>query len=89
MQQIVPYRITGQTSFLYPTGCSGCREGLVYALASDADADSMKGFFSGLPKRPLPGSIWIFSKGNVIVLLDGSMPEQLARKYDAALQAMR
>ena len=78
-----------------PQVCSGTRffipslgpdnGGRVFICSNTRDRDALTGYYNGLAAR---GSIyvsWVFVKGNVVVQINGMLPDETARKYEAAI----
>lgn len=76
-----------------PLGCRDARftirpanhTGRVFVCASQPDVDRVAGYPRAASKSSTFPNAWVFVKGNVIVRLDGSLPEATARRYEAAI----
>ena len=56
--------------------------GRVFICNNTKDRDSLTGYYNGLAAR---GSIyvsWVFVKGNVVVQINGLLPDETAKKYE-------
>ena len=59
--------------------------GRVFICNNTKDRDALAGYYNGLAAM---GSIyvsWVFVKGNVVVQINGLLPDETARKYEGAI----
>jgi hypothetical protein len=74
--------------FLIPSLCADCG-GRVFAVESEDDMTQLKAYYDELGKASAAFFSWTFRHGNVLVQLNGDLPEQRARVYETTLQAMQ
>ena len=87
--------MTSQDYGTAPKVCKGTRffipslgpdnGGRVFICSNTKDRDALTGYYNGLAAM---GSIyvsWVFFKGNVVVQINGLLPDETARKYEAAI----
>lgn len=70
--------------FLIPSLCADCG-GRVIVVADAAERARLVDFYEELGKQSALAFSWVFEKGPVVVQLNGDLPEEQARKYEAAL----
>lgn len=75
------------TRFLIPSLCADCG-GRVMSFASQRDLDATKAYYVELGKNSALFFSWTFSKDNILVQINGSLPETTARLYEAALGSL-
>jgi len=75
------------TRFFIPSLCADCG-GRIFAFDNQAGMDATAEYYLSLIQSDPSSFSWIFMKDNIIVQLNGDTPETLARKYEAALNAM-
>ena len=56
--------------------------GHIYNFASDADLEKMIQYYA---KASTDNFSWVYIKDNILVQLDGRLPEEKAKQYEAAL----
>jgi hypothetical protein len=87
--------MTSQDYGTAPQVCTGTRffipslgpdnGGRVFICSNAKDREALAGYYNGLAAM---GSIyvsWVFVKGNVVVQINGRLPDETARKYEAAI----
>lgn len=74
--------------FLIPSLCADCG-GRTFILSSQADLDSLAEYYNELSKASAMFFSWVFVKDNVLIQLNGSLPEETALKYQSALESMK
>jgi len=75
------------TRFLIPSLCEGCG-GRVFSFASQKDLEAMEHYYVELGRATAWLFSWVFVKDNIVVQINGTLPEEQARQYEAALNAM-
>jgi hypothetical protein len=78
-----PFVCTG-TRFFIPSLGPG-NGGRVFICNKIQDRNALTGYYNGLAAM---GSIyvsWVFVKGNVVVQINGSLPDDTAKKYEVAI----
>lgn len=77
----------GAQRFLIPSlGTS--TGGRVFVCSSPSDRDALKAFYDKLAQASALFFSWTFVRGQVLVQINGDLPEAQARKYEAALNSM-
>ncbi len=74
--------------FLIPSLCADCG-GRVLAIDDKADLQRAKAFYDNLGKQSAMLFSWTYVRENILVQLNGDLPEAQAKKYEAALLAMK
>ena len=74
--------------FLIPSLCADCG-GRVFAFASQADLDKTRSYYVNMGKASKTLFSWTFARDNILIQLNGDLPEAQARRYEAALAAMK
>ena len=82
-----PYVCTG-TRFLIPS-LGEEAGGRVFVCGNDADRDALATFYTELGKGSALLFSWVFVKDRIVVQINGDLPEEQARKYEAALNGMK
>lgn len=70
--------------FVIPSLCADCG-GRVIIVEDDQERAQLVGFYDEMGKASALAFSWVFEKGPVVVQLNGDLPEEQARKYQAAL----
>jgi len=74
--------------FLIPSLCADCG-GRTFILSSQADLDSLAEYYNELSKASAMFFSWVFVKDNILIQLNGTLPEETAQKYQSALESMK
>jgi hypothetical protein len=77
-------QVCNGTRFLIPS-LGPDNGGRVFICSDAGDRAALTGYYNGLAAM---GSIyvsWVFVKGNVVVQINGMLPDETARKYEAAI----
>ncbi len=74
--------------FLIPSLCADCG-GRVFVVNNEDDMMRLKAYYDEMSKASAILFSWTFRRGNVLVQLNGDLPEQQAKAYEATLQAIR
>lgn len=77
---IGPYVCTG-THFSIDATAGG----RVFICDNDQDRDAIAAYYNDLGKASALFFSWVFVKGNVVVQINGDLPEDKARQYEAAM----
>lgn len=85
---IAPMRAVEGTRFLIPSMCSDCG-GRVFAFANQEDLDLTKQFYIEMGKASALAFSWTFEKDNILVQINGDLPEDEARAYESAINGMK
>jgi hypothetical protein len=78
-----PYVCTG-TRFLVPS-IGADSGGRIFICDSTEDREALANYYNELGKSSALFFSWVFTKDNVLVQINGDLPEETARKYEAAL----
>ncbi|MFZ3150224.1 MAG: hypothetical protein WA116_00915 [Anaerolineaceae bacterium] len=70
--------------FLIPSLCADCG-GRIYSFATQEDLDLMENYYTELGKQSALLFSWVFIKDNLLIQLNGNLPEAQALEYQAAL----
>ena len=73
--------------FLIPSLCPDCG-GRVLSFASPEDLEVTKMYYVELGRASAMFFSWVFVKNNILVQINGDLPEERAEQYEAALNAM-
>jgi hypothetical protein len=73
--------------FLLPSVCPDCG-GRVYSFESARDLEQVKRYYVGLGKMNRELFSWVFVKDNLVIQLNGHLPQDVAMQYDEALAAI-
>jgi hypothetical protein len=73
--------------FLVPSICPDCG-GRVFVVSNKDERDRLRGYYEELAKGSAMLFSWVFERGDVIVQINGDLPEEQARKYEAVIQAL-
>lgn len=73
------------TRFFTPSLCPDCG-GRIFVAASEKDRDAIFSYYDTLSKAGKTFFSWVFRSGDVVVQINGDLPEEKARKYEAALK---
>lgn len=63
--------------------------GRIFDAASDEDRDLIFSYYDSLSKQSNLFFSWVFQHRNVVVQINGDLQEEQARKYEAALVALK
>lgn len=74
--------------FLVPAICDKCG-GRVMSYASTSDRDNAKSYYDELSQVSATFFSWTFTRDNVLVQINGDLPEAQARLYEGALVAIK
>jgi hypothetical protein len=84
---LAPALATEGVRFLIPSLCKTCA-GRVMSFRSPADLDDTRRFYEEGGGAALAFS-WLFVKDNILVQIDGRLPEATARRYELALSGLQ
>lgn len=76
------------TRFFVPSICDDCG-GRVMAFDSQEDLDAVKEYYVKLGEGSALFFSWVFVKDNLLVQINGDLPEEQARQYEAALNSLK
>jgi len=78
-----PYVCTG-TRFLIPS-LGADNGGRIFICDKKEDRDALSNYYIEMGKSSALFFSWVFVKGDVVVQINGDLPEDVARKYEAAI----
>lgn len=78
-----PYVCTGTRFYVPSIGADN--GGRIFVCDSTEDRDSLANYYNELGKSSALFFSWVFIKDNVLVQINGDLPEETARKYEAAI----
>ena len=84
---VQPLLATEATHFFIPS-IGATAGGRVYRFANIADRDRMKAWFDELPRRSAAFYSHVFVHKNLLVQLNGNLPDARAAKYKAVLDTL-
>lgn len=84
---MAPMRAIEGTRFLIPSLCSDCG-GRIFSFSSQEDLNLTKTYYEELGKSSAMFFSWVFVKDNILVQINGDLPEEQAKKYEAALNSL-
>jgi hypothetical protein len=84
---IAPLSAVEGTRFLIPSLCADCG-GRILSFANQEDLELMRRFYEEMGRQSAAFFSWVFEKDNVLVQINGDLPESRAREYEAALENM-
>jgi len=73
--------------FLIPSLCPDCG-GRVLSFASPEDLEMTKAYYVELGRASAIFFSWVFVKDNILVQINGDLPEERAKQYEVALGAI-
>jgi len=80
---LAPYVCQG-TLFYIPAICLDCG-GRIFICSNEEDLNSLQSYYQELGLGSPSSSSWVFVKGNVLVQINGGLPEDTAQKYEMAI----
>jgi hypothetical protein len=78
-----PYVCTGTRFFVPSIGADN--GGRIFICENAEDRDALANYYNELGRSSALFFSWVFIKDNVLVQINGDLPEETARKYEAAL----
>jgi len=84
---MAPMRAIEGTRFLIPSLCSDCG-GRIFSFSSQEDLNLTRAYYEELGKSSAAFFSWVFVKDNILVQINGDLPEEKARQYEAALNSL-
>jgi hypothetical protein len=85
---LAPYVALEGTRFLIPSLCSDCG-GRIMSFATEQDLNKTRDYYVTLGQKSAAFYSWTFVKGNILVQINGDLPEAKARQYEAALENLK
>ena len=84
---IAPLVCTGTRFFIPSLGED--TGGRIFACENDKERDALVTFYTEMGKSSALFFSWVFVKDRIVVQINGDLPEDAARKYEAALNGMK
>jgi hypothetical protein len=81
-----PY-VCQSTHFLVPS-LGADSGGRVFVCDNTEDRDALVNYYNELGRSSAAFFSWVFTSGNVVVQINGDLPEDQARQYEAALNSL-
>ena len=78
-----PYVCQG-TLFYIPAICLDCT-GSIFICSNADDLNSLQSYYQELGRSSKAAFNWVYAKDNVLVIIDGGLPEDIAQKYESAI----
>jgi hypothetical protein len=73
--------------FELPSLCDDCG-GRVFSFENEEDRDAIAGYYESLGESSALFFSWVFVHDNVVVQINGDLPEEQAREYETALTGL-
>jgi hypothetical protein len=83
---LAPLLGTG-TRFFTPGLCDGCG-GRIIITDNDEDTEAIRAYYDALGQSSAAFFSWVTVRDNVVLQINGDMPEEQFRQYEAALNGM-
>jgi len=80
---LAPYVCTGTRFFIPSLGADN--GGRLYICDNNKDRDLLSNFYIDAGKASALLFSWVYVKGNVVIQINGDLPEDKARQYEAAI----
>jgi hypothetical protein len=84
---MAPMRAIEGTHFVIPSLCSNCG-GRILSFSSQEDLEATKTYYEDLGKNNALFFSWVFVKDNILIQINGDLPEGKARQYESALNSL-
>lgn len=72
------------TRFIIPSLCADCG-GRIMSFNKNEDLEVVKNYYDELAKSSALFFSWVFVKDNILVQINGDLPEPIAKQYETAL----
>ncbi len=73
--------------FYIPSLCADCG-GRLYSFATIEDLALMEHYYTELGRQSAWFFSWVFVKDNILIQINGDLPEETAREYEAAINSL-
>ncbi|MBM4467291.1 MAG: hypothetical protein FJ014_17345 [Chloroflexi bacterium] len=84
---LAPMRAVEAVRFLIPSLCEDCG-GRLFSCETQEDVDAMREYYESLSEVSAMFFSWVFVRDNIVVQINGDLPEEQARQYEAALNTI-
>lgn len=81
---VAPYVGDEAVHFLVPSVCPDCG-GRIFSIANKDDQAALADYYNKLAKISASFFSWVFQKDNILVQINGDLPDAKAKAYQAAL----
>lgn len=85
---MIPMTASTGIHFIIPSLCSDCG-GRLMSYNSPAELDSVQILYEDLAKQSAMFFSWVFVKDNILLQINGDLPEAQAMEYQAALENLK
>lgn len=85
---MAPMLAVEATRFFIPSLCADCG-GRIFSFDNQAGLEKTAEFYTSLGKSSALFFSWVFTHDNILVQINGDLPEAKARLYEAALNNMK
>src|SRR5574340_608128 len=85
---MAPMSAAEAVRFLLPSVCSDCG-GRLYSFSSQADLELMKNYYEELGRQSALFFSWVFVKDNLLLQINGDLPEGQALKYKVVMDGLQ
>lgn len=85
---IAPMSAIEGTHFLVPSVCSDCG-GRIFSFATQDDLGLMQKYFVLLGKQSAVLFSWVFVKDNILIQINGDLPDSKAKSYQTTLDNLK
>jgi hypothetical protein len=73
--------------FMIPSLCEDCG-GRLYSFADLKDLELMEAYYVELGRSSAILFSWVFTQDNILIQINGQLPEETARKYETAIKSL-
>ena len=74
--------------FFIPSICPDCG-GRIFSFSTQEELDILRRYYESLGKKSAALYSWVFVKGNILVQINGQLPEDQAMKYKEIIENMK
>jgi hypothetical protein len=85
---MAPMTAVEGTHFLIPSICDDCG-GRIFSFATQPDLDVTKAYYVALGKGSAAFFSWVFVKDNILLQINGDLPDAKAKQYETALNNLK
>jgi hypothetical protein len=85
---VAPFVAREATRFAMPSVCDGC-SGRIYSFFDQSELENARRYYVDLGNQDSQFFSWIYTRDNILVQLNGQLPEDQALRYRRALTGMR
>lgn len=84
---LAPMSAAEAVHFFLPSLCADCG-GRLYSFANVEDLSLMETYYKELGRQSAMFFSWVFIKDNILIQINGDLPEELAKMYEAAIDML-